>query len=246
MKNKLAEYLKNKIDNNGFAYLSEKPFQIYEDILKNSIIDDTNARILLVCLLSKAYISDNKSHPDKEELSVKFQELCGLKESVAEQMAEVFAELFGEENISEWEKKKYSGFDKFCSSDWDVEWKGFSVWKTDGGSVDCEAEATITLRVSDKEKFRKDCEKELNKNPFISAEELFKIYSGVLIYELNSDFEEYCSADDYYSPGVEDYEYNGFEDVIKLFCEDHGFELIEYDFSGDEGDFESDYCGGRW
>ena len=84
-----------------------------------------------------------------------------------------------------------------------------------------------------------DMKQLLAKNPLTTAEEIFKYYQDELLELLDSDFEFYCTNDDYYPPVVEDYGDN-FEGVVNEFCQKHGMELVFSEYKGDTGDFEPD------
>ncbi|MDO5650452.1 MAG: hypothetical protein Q4G11_07590, partial [Gallicola sp.] len=170
-------------------------------------------------------------------LSASIQNSCGLETQISHQMADIFIRLFNEKNSEEWAKKQYSGFKKFCSKDWNFIWEGFSVWTAGDIYVDATASATATVRIIEPSKIKAHNEKLLKKNPFVKAKQLFEIYQQLLCEELDSDFEYYCTCEEYYPPVAEDYGEN-FACIMHEFCAKHGMELIDYEFDGETSNYK--------
>ena len=84
--------------------------------------------------------------------------------------------------------------------------------------------------------------KALKENPFMKAEAIRKIYIKNLKVYLDSEFEEYCTCDDYYQPVVEDFE---LEYRINDWCRKNGFKIISCEGDGDDSGFEPDSVR-RW
>lgn len=111
--------------------------------------------------------------------------------------------------------------------------------------LDCTASGSATIRVSDPGKIEADQAKLLEENPFMSAEQIFELYDKQLSEELDSDFDEYCTCDDYYPPVVEDYDEN-YKHFIQEFCIKYGREMLDYECEGDTSDFIPNHHDERW
>jgi len=232
----IADRLKSLIDTNGFQYLEDHAYEIYEQLREEKLLNGIYARVLLICLLSADYKNYKRGELKKTSLSASIQKNCGLRKDISDQMADVFVKLFGEENYAEWEEKYHSGFKKFCEEEWTFTWEGFSVWYVQNVQVDCKAKAWATVRITDPSKVELDNEKILEKNPFIASEHIFEIYNKLLLKKLDSDFDYYCNCDDYYPPVAEDY-YGNYEELVEMFCEKYGMELIDCNYDGETSDY---------
>lgn len=232
--------LKSIIDERGFQYMHDHAYEIYELFMREKQLDDVYARVLLSCLLSADFMKAKEADCDLSLLSVRIQKNCALRKSVADQMAEVFLLLFASENMRDWQKKDLSGFREFCAHEWELKWSGFSRWQTSGGSMDCRAKVTAAVRITEPEQVKKDHADLLGQNPFTTADEIRVVYQRLLSEKLDSDFDYYCTCDDYYPPVVEDYGINC-EEQLDQFCSKHGMELIDFDYSGDLSDYIPDH-----
>ena len=140
-----------------------------------------------------------------------------------------------------------TGLKKFCRKEWEFAWDGECEWRAGGGSVDCLCNAKATVKVANPQQVADDLKAMLAKNPLLSEKDIFEHYQDELSALLDSDFNDYCTSDDYYEPVVEDYSGN-YEDVVKEFCQKHGMELMSFECNGDSTDFEpdDDYRSRRW
>ncbi len=75
----------------------------------------------------------------------------------------------------------------------------------------------------------------LKKNPFISSDEIYKLFDEKLGDYLNREFENYCACDDYYQPVLEDF---ALEHNVKDWCKKNGFELVSYEGDGRDGGYD--------
>ena len=105
--------------------------------------------------------------------------------------------------------------------------------------MDCFCSATATIKIVDPQKVGNELKKKLEKNPFMTSDEIFGHYQSILYDLLDSEFEEYCTADDYYPPVVEDFDVN-YNHIIEGFCSKYGMELIASEYSGNSSDFDPD------
>ena len=140
-----------------------------------------------------------------------------------------------------------TGLKNFCRKEWEFAWDGECEWRAGGGSVDCFCNAKATVKVVNPQQVADDLKAMLAKNPLLSEKDIFEHYQDELSALLDSDFDDYCTSDDYYEPVVEDYSGN-YEDVVKEFCQKHGMELMSFECNGNSTDFEPDdeHRSGRW
>ncbi len=232
----VADRLKQLVDANGLRYLEDHAYELYESMKEEKLLDDMYARALLICMLSADYKNFERGEFEKTALSSSIQKNCALREDVSDQMADVFMRLFDERNVTEWEEKRHSGLRKFCEAEWTFPWEGFCVW--DGGvvHVDCSASASAVVRIVNSSKVELDLEAFLEWNPFLTAEKIFEMYTDWLSGTIDADFADYCTCDEYYPP-VTEYYCEVYEELVKKFCQEHGMELIDYEFTGESSDY---------
>jgi len=237
-KTAIAQRLKEMIEENGLDYLKENPFEIYSLLLDEKVASPLSIRMILLTLLAQVHLKA-KELADPKAIARYIQRSCCLNKVMADFLSSIYAEVFSAENQEEWEKKAGMGFDDFCRQEWKFSWNGDSVWRCRGGSMDCFCGATAAIKIVDTQQVGNELKKMLEKNPFMASDEIFGHYQSMLCELLDSDFEEYCTAEDYYPPVVEDYAGN-FDDIVNEFCKKHGMELIASDYSGELSDFEPD------
>lgn len=234
----IAKRLKELIEENGLDYLRENPFKIYSLLLTEKVASPLFARMILLTLLTQVHLKA-KDFTDPKVLGKYIQKSCCLNKGMADFLASIYAEVFSTENQEEWGKKAGMGFDDFCRQEWTLSWNGDCEWRCRGGSMDCICSATATIKIVDTQQIGNELQKMLEKNPFMASGDIFGYYQSMLCDILDSDFEEYCSSDNYYPPVVEDYGGN-FADIVNKFCKKHGMDLIASDYSGNSSDFEPD------
>ena len=83
----------------------------------------------------------------------------------------------------------------------------------------------------------------LEKSPFMPADDIHSYFEKKLREYLDSEFEDYCSDDDYYPPVAEDF---GVDYCLAKWCKSCGFEVVSCDGSGDTSDFEYEGRYGRY
>ena len=237
-KTAIAKRLKKVIEENGLDYLMENSFKIYSLLLKEKVASPLSARMILLTLLAKVHLKA-KELADAKELAQYIQRSCCLNKEMADFLSSIYVELFSAENQEEWKKKAGMGFDDFCRREWEFSWDGDCEWRHRGGTMDCSCSATARIKIVNPQQLGSELQQMLEKNPFIASSDIFDYYQFILCDLLDSDFEEYCTSDDYYPPVVEDYNGN-FYDIVEEFCKKYGMQLIAYDYSGDIYDFNSD------
>ena len=161
---------------------------------------------------------------------------------MADILADIALLLHSNENEEDWKDKDMAGLGKFRKEKMSFEWEGFATWRVSGGGVDCFYNAVIVLKPTAKLVINEELSKALKENPFMKAEAIRKIYIKNLKVYLDSEFEEYCTCDDYYQPVVEDFE---LEYRINDWCRKNGFKIISCEGDGDDSGFEPDSVR-RW
>ena len=238
--NDVIEFLKNYIWQNGFEKLSENPFNVYMTMVKSDKdkhgIDPGRARLILITLMSKTHEMAIKGC-SSDELIDHIQSEHYVNRKVAKDLTSMYLKLFSEENRRSWNDAEEVGFEEFCKEEWAIEWNGRCDWHTKhGGSYPCSAEASLTIAVRDIEKLYNHLSLELKHNPFLSADDIYSILVKQIEVDLDNDMEEYCNADDYYEPYMEEFVGEGtYESQLKWAS--WGLELVEFFGSGDI-DFE--------
>ncbi len=238
--NDVIEFLKKYILKNGFAKLSEDPFGVYEAMVKGykgkQGIDVRNARLVLMALMSKTHEMAGKGC-SADELISHIQSEHFVNKKTAKDLAAVFLAVFSDENRKIWSDATEAGFQEFCKEEWTIEWDGRCDWHTKhGGSYPCRAEASLTITVGDKDKLHSHLSVELKSNPFLAADDIYGILVKQVEADLDKDMDEYCNADDYYEPYLEEFVGEGTYESEKKW-KSWGLEIVEFTGTGDI-DFE--------
>ena len=66
--------------------------------------------------------------------------------------------------------------------------------------MDCLCNAKATVKVANPQQVADDLKAMLAKNPLLSEKDIFEHYQDELSALLDSDFNDYCTSDDYYEP----------------------------------------------
>lgn len=237
---RIIKRLKELIDKNGYDYLTDRPLAVYKELEEadpNEIITAGAILMLLVC----GVWDDAKDIEDKEELSGKIQKKCGFNKKMSDKLADVIHTLYSEDNKAGWKNKRDEGLVQFLKNNQTFKWEGFSVWEVGNGSVDCFYNAEIELHPTKMAGQNKDLQKLLKKNPFMTKESIHEFYEKKLKEYLDSEFEEYCTCDDYYEPVVEDFELTY---DVEHWCKENGFEVISCEGDGSDGGYEPKFRRG--
>lgn len=234
----IAKRLKEMIEENGLDYLKENSFRVYSLLLAEKVASPLSARMILLTLLAQVHLKAKKL-TDPKVLAQHIQKSCCLNKRMADFLASIYVEVFSAENQKKWEKMAGMGFDDFCRQEWKFAWNGESVWSCHGGSMDCSASASATIKVVDTQLLGKELKKILKKNPFIASNDIFDYYQLMLCDLLDTEFEEYCTFIDYYPPVVEDFKIN-YNHVSEGFFSKYGMKIIASDYSGELSDLMID------
>lgn len=238
---RITEKLKELIDKNGPDYLVDRPYEVYTELTGSAPEVAVMAGAILMLLASGVWDSA-KCVKDNGDLSKKIQKECCFNKRMSDQLADIIQGLYAKENIIEWSSMRNEGLVQFLGQDHIFEWEGFSVWDAGSGTVDCYYNAEIVLKPTESAARNKDLEKLLKKNPFMTRDAIHQFYEKKLKQYLDSEFEVYCTCEDYYQPVVEDYE---LEYDVGLWSKENGFEVISCEGDGSDGGFEPKFTG-RW
>ena len=238
----IAEKLASIIDEKGPSALTDDPYGVYQKILSEKTADRRTAGALLHVLVSSVPVLAQKNQ-DAEELSAAVKKECCLTKAMADRMAEVFSLLYSEENRDGWKKMDRDGLREFLAGEFMTRWEGEADWERDGGSVHCTFNADIVLKPLEKASEDRELLELLKKNPFMPADDIHSYFEKKLLEYLDSEFDDYCSDDDYYPPVAEDF---GVDYYLAKWCKSCGFEVVSCDGSGDTSDFEYEGRYGRY
>lgn len=235
--NIIAEKLKELIDKNGPDYLSDKPYKVFENLVNSKTADKKTAGAIFCVLVNKLHESALNTN-DIESFSYNIKKKCGFNKSVSDFTATVFVTLYSEENKADWKGKTNEGLEEFLEEEMELSWEGYSVWRYGDGGVACHYNAEIIVKPTIDIIKEKNFKKRLVENPFIKKEEIERIFRKSLKEQLDRDFEEYCTCDDYYEPVAEDFEADYY---TSDWCIKNGFEMISCDGDGRTDDYEPDF-----
>ncbi len=238
----MVKMLKEIIDRNGPNYLTDKPYQVYEKLLKSGAVDMKTAAALLH-ILAVGLLESVDPGKDAEQLSDLIQRECSINKQMADRLAIVLHILYSQDNKREWRRKEKEGLTQFLKEDLSYKWKGFAVWDAGNGTVDCHYEARIILRPKKEVSDNKELAKLLAKNPFTTKETIRNLFTKRLQEYLDCEFEDYCTEDDYYQPVVEDFGSN-LEYDLEQWSEKNGFDFISCEGNGDDGGYEPKFRKG--
>ena len=102
---------------------------------------------------------------------------------------------------------------------------------------------TAEIRVADREKLLGLLQKVLPNFAYSLIEEIEEAIAKQLSADLDGEFEEFCTDDDYYEPVVEDYD---FEYDLKECCRKYGLQARDFSYEGSDEGFEPYFRGGKW
>jgi len=162
---------------------------------------------------------------------------------MADRIALILTSLYSGNHRKEWKAKEKDGLNSFIKEEFICSWNGFAVWDAGNGTVDCHYEAQIKLKPTEMILKDEELAGEIKKNPFITKEAIRDLFSKRLQKYLNSEFEDYCTCEDYYQPVVEDFGSNLIYD-LQRWCEENGFEYVSFEGDGDDGGYEPKFRRG--
>ncbi len=218
------------ITKEGYSFLYLNSFYVYESLLDNGFDNDISS-IILFALVSN--VGKKSKKKESVESEIKALPLDSDAESF---LTAVFTSLYSSRRKAGMKKKEYAGLEEFLSKEWTVDIYLQAEWAYKFGTrINYSFDYTITFSASDRDVIKKYLTRDLMRNPFLTASDILEKYRKELQESVNSDFESYCTADDYYEPNVEDYDSESGDGAIEDYLEDHGFEFLEssYDYRDD-------------
>ena len=221
---KLAEIISAK----GPSAITDDPYGTYQEILKSKTADRKTAGALLHVLVSSVPELAAKNQ-DAEELSVAVQNECCLSKA----MAEVLSLLYSADNMDG--RKEMDGDDLpwFLSEEFGMSWDGFAEWNSGSGTYDCSYSADIELRSTEAVANRLPWM--LAEKQVLDADKVLSYFAEDLIDYLDSEFEDYCSGDDFSPSAVGDFDCAAY---VAKWCRKNGFEVVSCEGEGELPDFE--------
>lgn len=241
-KKNTVDKLKDLIDKNGPEYLSNEPYQTYKELMDFTATDAKIAGGILMALV-RGIERNARSDENHESLSKWIQKECCFNKKMADRLAEIFCMLYSKDYKKMWEARNLNGWTQFQKSDFCCGWNGFTVWITDGGSVDCHFEADMILKPMETIKIEEELSRELSKNPFMTQETITEYYTQRIRKYLDEEFEEYCTCEDYYQPVVEDFDIDYY---VNQWCKENSFEFVSCEGSGYDGGYEPSFRHGGY
>ncbi len=222
----IVEALSSLITREGYKVLYIDPYWVYTSLLEEKC--DKEASIIILCALTGGV---GKTSKKKEVIEKEIKNLPFNDDAVSFVFS-VFTSLYSSRQRKEMKRVERAGLEEFLSREWTVmiflqaEW--VDKYNT---SINYSFDYSITFSVCDRDKVEKEMEKEIRNNPFIKAEDILEKYRSELQRSVNSDFENYVTADDYYEPNIDDYDSESGDGAIEKYLESHGMEFLESEYS---------------
>lgn len=236
----IIEKLKAIIDKQGPKYLADRPIEVYNELASEEPQQVVMAGAIVMLLVSGLW-NECKPIKDAQRISQEIQKRCCFNKKMSDRLASVVVGLYSDQNQSEWKAKTNEGLMEFFGKKHTFRWEGFCVWDAGNGTVDCIYDADVVLKPVKGLKNNQDLQSKLKENPFLSSNEIYKLFDEELCGYLNSAFEECCTCDDYYQPVVEDFE---LEYHATEWCKKNGFELVSCEGTGRDEGYEPKFTRG--
>lgn len=231
---KIAEKLREIITREGQDYLEDYPWDVYKELKEDKLGKKEILAVVLMTLVI-GIPSVARKIQDPKKLCAQIQKKTGLGKPMADQLSEMYCQLFSAENEEAWADKNEAGLRAFLEKEWEFEWKGYQNWEYGGGYLPCRYEAKMVLQVTE-DGIKDDVfYAMIRKNPYMTEDQIAEYFQAELQKKLNDEFEEYVTGDDYYEPVVEDFEAEEYTDD---WAKEHGFELLSFEGDGETGDYE--------
>ena len=234
---KIAKGLKTLIDSKGKDFLDEEPFEVYKILIENKELTTKMAGGILSVLVSGLHKYAYKE--DFLTFSQIIQQECGFNKKTADSLALSFRLLYSKENCEEWKNRENEGLKQFIKDEFIYEWRGTSLWEESNGYISCYFNSTIVLQPLKEVAENKEIKQMLKDNPFMTTKAIHGYFAENLRGHLDSDFEYYCTCEDY-PPVVEVYEIN-LEDTVVDWCRKNGFAFISCEGEGGDDGYEPNF-----
>ena len=231
------------INAEGPAFPAKHPAELLKKLVQE-LGDEPIVGALYYSCLCEIFAEAAKKSTSLEGLTALIQKRCAFKKAFAGALAAILMEVYSPDNLSHLKKTKGAAFEDLCRMEsWSFVWDGEAEWTCSSGFVGCSGHGEAELRVADRKKLLGLLEKALPNFAYCSVEEIEEAIAKKLREDLDGEFEEYCTEDDYYEPVVEDYDF-GYD--VKDFCRKYGLEVIDFTYTGGDEGFEPYFRGRGW
>ncbi len=197
--------LKEIIDRNGPACITDEPYTVYLELLELKAVDRKTASAILYLMASRIVTIIEFAHDSTEEVSEIIRRECSLNKRMADRLSIIMTALYSNSHRKEWKEMEREGLRQFLKEEFTHKWEGFAVWDAGNGTVDCHYEAEIILTPTEEITKDKELIRKLKNNSFMTKEAIHDLFAKRLREKLDYEFEYYCTCDDYYQPVVEDF-----------------------------------------
>ena len=231
------------INTEGPDFPAKHPAELL-DALTQELGEDPLTGALYYSCLCGIFKEAAKKSVSLDDLAALIQTRCAFKKTYAGELANILKEAYSADNLDRLKATKGTAFEDLCNSDgWPFVWGGEAEWTCSNGSVECFGHGEAELRVADREKLHSLLQKILPNLAYCSQEEIQEAIAKQLREDLDGEFEEFCTEDDYYEPVVEDYDF-GYN--LKEYCRKYGLEAVDFTYTGGDDGFEPYFRGRRW
>lgn len=230
---KIQAILKKTIADHGPKVMTDEPYSVYAALLSAKACSKKTAALILYLLASGLDFA--ALCPDEEALSAAVRKELALGKKAADSVASIMCSLYSADNEKEWQEKHLEGLSQFLGEQFVCTWSGFATWRFKGVSLDCSYDAEIVLQPTKAVQKDKELAALLAKNPFLAKDAIHDLFANRLQKHLDAEFEDYCTAEDYYEPVLEDFE---LEYIVTEWGKENGFDFVECSGNGDTGDYD--------
>ena len=229
----IVSCLKDIIKEFGPNYLNDKPFEVYQDLLKINDVDRITCSAIL-CTLVNNVVNIDDNFEDIKALSIKIQNLCKLNSKISNELANIFSKLYSKDNKKEFVNIKDNKLKDFLQSKIPILWNGYSVWHYSGGYIECFYKGDILLIPNKNVIKNKDLKMLLIDDPYASVNKIQEHFINELCKYLDNKFDDYCTCEKYYEPVVEEF---SFESNLEDWCNINRFKILKCEGSGYDGGY---------
>ena len=226
------------IDENGPEYPTKHPMELVKRLAEDCGEVPIVGTLYFVAL-NGIFTDAMHEYATEEALAEDIQRKCSFNKAFAVELAGICMQVYSKQHLAGLKGKCGSSFEELCGLDeWAFSWNGETEWHSGGGYVTCTGEGTASLKVRGRKKLEAAIAKLMPSYEYASVDQLEESISKELRKQLDDQFEEYCTEDDYYEPVAEDFE---FEYYLTDFCKDMGIEVIDTDYDGEISDYELEH-----
>ena len=226
---KTVNILKDTISQKGYDYIYDKASDVHRVLIEKGI-DKSIADVTLYALAAGI------ARGNKSNIRADTEEKLFLDREMSAVVSDMFSSLYDTKSLSEMKKEEFKGLEEFLKGEWEITSRGEATWQyTRGSRTDYSYTYSMTIRVVERKLVERDLQDKLRENPFLNAEDIRSYYEEEIHGIICSEFDDYCTSDDYYPPVVEDFPGN-IHYYMKKFLPEHGLEMTGDDYECDESD----------